>query len=162
MIIFILARAVKARHTRSKVNAHQYVESRPSAEIAQWFHRRVVELDAQAQRFSQGNVSVTFIVSDDSTGHSWQHMSSGAISAERCKLLCEAHTWKLAPSAVPHPPLVEAEMKCASADMWPRREQESLISFFSEQDDMQEFFAKVRVCVDIDVSVTVGLIPSYL
>ncbi len=155
-------RAVKARQTRSKVNADQYVESRPSAEIAQWFHRRVVELGAQAQRFSQGNVSVTFIVSDDSTGHSWQHMSSGAVTAERCKRLCEAHTWKPAPSTAPHPPLAEAEIKCAPADMWSRREQESLISFFAEKDDMQEFFAKVRVCVDIDVNVTVWLTPSDL
>jgi hypothetical protein len=143
LIVFILVRAVKVRQDRSKANVDQYEETRSSAEIAQWLYRRFLALDAEAQRFAQGNVSVTFIVSDDNTGTTWQHMSSGDITAVESKLLREVHTLKLASSTAPRPELADEAMKCSAPDMWPRREQESLISFFAGKDEMKEFFAKV-------------------
>ncbi len=118
-------------------------------------------LDTEAQRFAQGNVSATLIVSDDSTGHSWQHTSSGAITAEQSKLLREAHTCKLDPSTSLRPELADEEIKCAPADKWPRREQEALISYFADKDEMKEFFAKVRICADIESSVTVIQQPIH-
>ena len=131
------------------VMSHDFSEETRSTHlIAKQLYEQIVALHFEAHRCanaspSKGKISITCMVSHDSSDESWHYISSGPATVNRISHLREAHAWECAAPIKALSPLTDADKQLAPVSTWSPQEQQMVVSFMKRNAEMASFFAQV-------------------